>query len=189
MFELFIALFGSAYYEGKYISDKSKSSIANQKQKELIRSLQSDSESWEREVIDEKLEYKISRESENVLCDMMIRIHKETGVGINDIPLNIVIAGAMAKYRKIPKEMAMFGIQSRGVYDEEEKKRWREQRKLMLWYDNELRQNGFGESMLFVKAADTNLLTQFMELAIPVTKSTTAIRGVYFWAPMRWHVY
>lgn len=101
----------------------------------------------------------------------------------------MIIMGLLAQHGKIPKKIAERGIHSRGIWDYTEKLRWQEQRKFMLWYDQELRKHGIKEPLLFVDGINEHSARLNISVATPITETTKIIGGRYFWAPMRKNVF
>lgn len=187
MFEFFLALFGGAYYGGKLANEKHKLKEADKQTQSFINELQSDNERWIRNVVDSKLEYDISKLSDDEIERMKLRILNEAQ--LDSITPEMIVMGLLAQKAKIPKKIAEQGIHSRGVWDYAEQQRWAEQRRFMIWYDRELRRNGLQEPLLFVDGVNENKVRHNINLANPVTATSRVIGGRYFWAPMRIHVY
>ena len=101
----------------------------------------------------------------------------------------MIIMGLLAQHGKIPKTIAERGIHSRGIWDYAEKLRWQEQRKFMLWYDQELGKHGVKEPLLFVDGINEHSARFNISVATPITESTKMIGGRYFWEPMRKNVF
>ena len=97
--------------------------------------------------------------------------------------------GLLAQHGKIPKTIAERGIHSRGIWDYAEKLRWQEQRKFMLWYDQELGKHGIKEPLLFVDGINEHSARFNISVATPITEGTKMIGGRYFWEPMRKNVF
>lgn len=182
MFEFFLALFGGLYYGGKSLGEKAENKKINKQTQAWIKDMKNDYEEWIERVVDDKLEYEISQ-NHTAFKAMEQRILKE--VGLKVVSADMVIAALLAQKAKIPKNIAMSGIYSRGVWDYVEQQRWVEQRLLMIWYDKELRRNGLDEPLLFVEGYSGHHVNQHMELAVPVKDVSKIIGGRYFWAPMR----
>lgn len=187
MFEFFLALFGGVYYGGKLANEKHKLKEADKRNQKFVGELQRDNEQWLRKVVDIKLEYDISKLSDDEIERMKLRILNE--VHLDTVSPEMIIMGLLAQKAKIPKKIAEHGIYSRGIWDYAEQQRWAEQRRFMIWYDKELRHNGLQEPLLFVDGVNANAVRHNINLASPVTATSRVIGGRYFWAPMRIHVY
>lgn len=186
MFEFFLALFGGAYYGGKIIGEKAEGKRTDRQTRAWINGMKNDYEEWMGRVVDDKIEYEL-KNNHTAFRAMEQRILKE--VNLKTVSADMVVAALLAQKAKIPKNIAMRGINSRGVWDYAEQQRWTEQRLLMRWYDKELRSNGLDEPLLFVEGYSGHCVNQHMELAIPVQDASKIIGGRYFWAPMRWFVF
>lgn len=186
MFEFLIALFGGLYYSGKYINEKSTHRKIDIQTKRRIDEMRSDFDGWFKCVVDDKLEYEIMSTPKDIFENMRQRIYKEANLQI--VSDDMVVMGLLAQKAKIPKSIAQSGIPSRGIWDYSEKLMWAEQRKFLLWYDNELRKNGLSEPMLFVDGVNANEVRHNINLATPIAKGTQMIGGRYFWAPIRGYI-
>lgn len=186
MFEFFLALFGGTYYGSKLANEKHKSKEADKRTQELINDLHRDNERWLRSVVDIKLEYDVNNLPVEEIEKMRMRILNEAKV--ETVTDDMVFMGLLAQKAKIPKSIAEVGIRSRGVWDYAEQQKWSEQRRFILWYDKELRNNGLQEPMLFVDGVNANNVFHNINAASPVTSTSRMIGGRYFWAPMRVNV-
>lgn len=187
MFEFFLALFGGLYYGTKLCNEKHQLKKADERNKEIINTLNRDFESWMHRVTNEKLEYEIQFTSDSAITEIYNRIINETK--ISRVTPDMIIMGLLAQHGKIPKTIAERGIHSRGVWDYAEKLRWQEQRKFMLWYDQELRTHGVKEPLLFVDGVNERSVRFNSSVASPISQGTKMIGGRYFWAPMRKNVF
>lgn len=187
MFEFFIALFGGAYYAGRHQIEKQRNENADVRNRILIQNLSRDYEDWVSSVVDIKLEYNISKLSDDEIEKMAQRIINEAC--IETITPEMVVMGLLAQKAKIPKNVADYGVRSRGVWDYAEQQMWTEQRRFMLWYDKELRRNGLQEPMLFVDGVNEVNVRHNINVANPITNTSRMVGGRYFWKPMRANVY
>ena len=186
MFELLIALFGGAYLLGKCSSEKIAHKATEAETKKWIEEMQTDFDEWIGRVTNEKIEYEVKRLSPEVFEKMRIKIQEEAGVTV--VSREMVIMGLMAGCGKIPKSIASHGIHSRGVWDYEEKLRWSEQRRFMLWYDEALQEHGIKEPLLFVDGVRAIDVRRDISVAHPISEGSEMIGGRYFWYPMRQYV-
>lgn len=187
MFELLIALFGGAYLFGRCSAEKVAHKATEAKTKKWIEEMQTDFDEWIGRVTNEKIEYEINRLSPEVFEKMRIKIQKEAE--LTEVSHEMVIMGLMAGCGKIPKYIASYGIHSRGVWDYEEKLKWAEQRRFMLWYDEALQEHGIKEPLLFVDGVHTSDVSIDSSVAHPISEGSEMIGGMYFWYPMRRYVY
>lgn len=187
MFEFFLALFGGLYYGTKLCNEKHQLEKADERNKETINSLNNDFDGWIRRVTNEKLEYEIQFTSDSAVNAIHNRIVNEAK--ITTVTPDMIIMGLLAQHGKIPKTIAERGIHSRGIWDYAEKLRWQEQRKFMLWYDQELGKHGVKEPLLFVDGINEHSARFNLSVATPITESTKMIGGRYFWEPMRKNVF
>ena len=187
MFEFFLALFGGLYYGTKLCNEKHQLKKADERNKETINSLNNDFDCWIRRVTNEKLEYEIQFTSDSAVNAIHNRIVNEAK--ITTVTPDMIIMGLLAQHGKIPKTIAERGIHSRGVWDYAEKLRWQEQRKFMLWYDQELGKHGVKEPLLFVDGINEHSARFNISVATPITEGTKMIGGRYFWEPMRKNVF
>ena len=189
MLDFFIALFGGAYYGRKYAREKSKSKKAEQDTQQWIIAMQSDYDNWIRKVVDEQLEYivgQVHTDDERVV-KARERIKKEAHISF--VSEEMILMAMLAQRKKIPKNIAENGIFSKGIWDYAERQKWEEERKFLLWYDNELRKNGLLEPLLFVDGVNANKVRHNINVATPITNASQVIGGRYFWKPMRKHIY
>ena len=187
MFEFIFVLLALAYYGCRIVSEKQELKEADKRTQNFINELQSDNERWIRTVVDSKLEYDISRLSDDEIERMKLRILNEAQ--LDSITPEMIVMGLLAQKAKIPKEIAEQGVRSRGVWDYAEQQRWAEQRRFMIWYDKELGRNGLQEPLLFVDGVNASKVRHNIRVAKPVTETSEVIGGRYFWAPMRINVY
>lgn len=187
MLDFFIALFGGAYLAGRYGTEKHSQKLADQRTQEWINKLNSDYNLWVSRVVDDELEYKVNHCSADKFQAMRENVRRETG--IDNVADDIVIMGLLAQKAKIPRKIAIFGIRSFGLWDYEERQKWQSQRKLLTWYDKELRRNGLQEPLLFVDGNNAANVRHNINLASPITATSHMVGGTYFWAPMRGRIF
>lgn len=188
MLNFFVALFGAIGIGAKYSHEKSASAKRDDYNKKIISDMSSDLQAWEQKVIDEKREYEVSKlpVTDDLYVKIQNRIKNEAKIDI--VADDMVRLGILAQDGKIPKQEAMFGFRSFGLWDYEEKERWKIQRKFMVWYDKELGLNGIKEPLLFVSGVYESKVKLNMNLAVPVSVATEVVGGKYFWEPMRLYV-
>lgn len=186
MFEFFLALFGGLYYGGRLANEKHTMKQTNIKTQKWIDEMKRDYDQWINKVVDIKLEYEMSRRDSEAVEKMELRIRNEAN--ITQVYDYMILMGLLAQKGKIPREIADSGVRSRGIWDYAEQQMWHEQRRFMIWYDNELRRNGLQEPLLFVDGCNENKVCHNMNLATPITNTSYMIGGRYFWAPMRFRV-
>lgn len=161
MLDFFIALFGGAYYAGKYIHDKSVSDAADIRNKAMLNSIQSDYDRFINRMTDEALEQRMKQDVYRGKYKELIEkvtnevFAKAAAKGINllddqcrafemvKVYPDYRLLIAMASVEKLPRSVAMFGI-SRPMRGE----LWGVHAIFMDWLDKELQSHGV-EPMVF----------------------------------------
>ena len=187
MFEFIFVLLALAYYGCRIVSEKQELKEADKRGQSFVNELRSDYEQWFDKVVDIKLEYDVKNLPFEEKEKMRMRILNESKV--NNVTNDMIFAGLLAQKAKIPKKFVENGIFSFGIGNYTEQLRWAEQRRFMIWYDKELGRNGLQEPLLFVDGINLSKVRHNIRVAKPVTETSKVIGGIYFWAPMRIHVY
>ena len=183
MFELLIALFGGLYVCGRCMVEKYDNNKIDNNIQRSYEERKIDYINWEKKVVDEKLEYELNNVNPGMFEIMYNKIKE---LGITDISREMVIMGMMAEHGKIPKEIARSGIQSRGVWDYEEKLKWVQQRTFLIWYDKMLQSHGIDEPLMFVKGHEyiyPNIN------GVPISEDREVTGGRYYWHSMRKYMF
>lgn len=117
--------------------------------------------------------------SNDEACIMCRRIECEAGVNPTS---DMTVRALLAQNCKMPKASAYSGLRSSpcGQIDMEI------ERKFLIWYDKELRINGFPHKLLFTPwNKKTELRAGDISVAVPVSEHPEMTSGVYFWEPIR----
>lgn len=205
MFDLFLALFGGAYYASKIGNEKIAHKRASDKHDIIINNAKIDFDNWISNVVDEELEYNLGKELktnpevcfQKIIDDVNelglyphINSYNELRSAINTsefgaqweykIPMRML----MAKSGKILKNDAWFSITSPRLFDYAEKQRWIRHHKFMTWIDKELQSHGI-EPMLFW--CNHNISPLLGEKSQPVSDIKNPTYGIYYWKSNRFY--
>ena len=203
MFDLFLALFGGAYYAARIGSEKSEHKQMSRLSDERIRQRKTNFDNWISTMVDEELEYNISKKlkcrPEEVFAEIVddineLDLYQKSISSYSDflseahnsgfyfmwedkIPIRML----MAKRGKLLKDDAWFSFRSPGIWNYEEKQKWIRHHKFMLWLDRELQSHGV-EPMQFVAGAALSD-AKYTGIGQQLTDIKNPIGGTYFWSP------
>lgn len=196
MFELFISLFGGAYYASKLVGEKAKSRTIDRETRQWIDGMQSDMEHWLESVVDKEYEWKVDTYLSNP--SNIKQLYESTRFIFSDIEGFSFVADfdafatnyrymtpyvkriLMADKGKIPYRDAKSGMRSPGIYDIPELNRWKRNHEFMKWYSKELEKHDI-EPLLFANGVDLSLIKQHPENAKSTDAVTQPVGGRYFW--------
>lgn len=205
MFDLFLALFGGAYYATKIRSEKRAHKKIEQNRKERTDSATEDFNHWVTLMVDEDLEYRIplmlkqnpeltfSKIADDVnqigiypqvkSYDELLYAIRNSEFKLKDEEKNI-IRMLLAKEGKLMKDDAWFSFLSPEIWDYTEKQRWIRHHKFMKWLDKELQSHGV-EPMLFWCNHKKAPLSG--ENGTPIDSIDEPTYGLYYWNSSRFY--
>lgn len=198
MFDLFLALFGGAYYASKIGSEKSAHKRISREYNIRINKINNDFDNWISSMSDAKLEYDLKTGLQNNPDLLFGTIKSEINeLGIFEtadvysefmsqcnekweqlVPLRML----MAKRGKLLNGDIWTPYTSPGIWDYAEKLKWQRHHKFMMWLDKELQLHGV-EPMYFIDYAK-RYEARDGGGKIP-TNITEPIYGMYFWKSAR----
>ncbi len=202
MLDLFIALFGGAYYASKIGSDKSVHKKAAILRKSEIEQMKSDYYSWQDLVVDEGLERKFAQEMtlnpdktfETIKAELNdIKIFELLGSYCDFVhqcseewEKLIPIRMLMAKKGKLSKKDSWIAILSPPVSNEICRRQWERHHEFMKWLDSELQTHGV-EPKVFVKGFSGAISDDKLRNGggVPICDVPEPTLGRYFWRSAR----
>lgn len=200
MLELFIALFGGAYYGFKLHNEKQKSKAADEANEQRIAAMRTDLSVWLAKVTDADLEYEVDKliggSSINEIYGEMAPVLSQIMPEIKNVydfrgsifykHLSLIKLVLMAQHGKIPRSAALCGIRSPAVYDKIEIRKWKQVYSIMSWVDRELEKHGI-EAMIFSDGCEARL-ARYPGHARPIGDVSTPIGGIYYWWSCRYSI-
>lgn len=198
MFDLFLALFGGAYYAARIGAEKSEHKRISRESDIRIKNMNSDFDRWVLTMSDEKLEYDLKNELQNNPTSLFETIKSEINAleifkPVDDyfgfmsqcnekweklVPMRML----MAKNIKLLKDDAWTSYTSPGIWDYAEKLKWQRHHKFMMWLDKELQSHGV-EQMYFVD--NTKKYEARNGGGEVLSNIFQPIYGIYFWKSAR----
>lgn len=198
MFDLFLALFGGAYYASKIGSEKSAHKMISRESDIKINNMNKDFKGWVSSMVDKKLEYYFEGELLNNPSPLFETIKSE----INDLgifkPVDsyfefksqcaqgwekiVPLRMLMAKQGKLRGGDAYCAPNSPIPYGYPGQMEWRRHHKFMMWLDKELQSHGVEQMYFIEKTKYYEARNGGGEILFNVTEP---IYGEYFWKSAR----
>ena len=193
MLEFFIGLFGGLFYGTKLHKDKTRSKKANEANQQMIAEMKADLDRWLSKVVDKKFEseldeiiaYPSNRQAIfDLISHLITRIIPEIksvddfqgSVCNNPEIIKLIL---MSQRGKIPQQIAQYGLRSPAVFNDDEKKKWKQIYSVMSSVDRELSKYNI-EAMIFSDGSEVGL-ARFTGNARAIGDVRTPVGGVYYW--------